>query len=208
MNNPATTLDRYADDELVNRAQESDEAAFGELMRRTSSASFKLAVSILQDRQDAEDEVQNSYLSAWRHLAQFHREAKFSTWMSRIVVNTCLMRLRKLRAANFVYLDEVSAEDGSRPRELADLSATPERSLGNQELSEVLKLEIRRLPALLRNVLIMRDVEELSSAEVANRLSISTSAVKSRLLRARRQLRESIEKHGGVPGLHRLPHKR
>lgn len=201
MNNPATTLNCYADDELVNRAQESDEAAFGELMRRTSSASFKLAVSILHDRQEAEDEVQNSYLSAWRHLAQFHREAKFSTWMSRIVVNTCLMRLRRLRAANFVYLDEVSAEEGSRPRELPDLSATPERSLGNQELSEVLKLEIRRLPALLRNVLVMRDVEELSSAEVANRLSISTSAVKSRLLRARRQLRESIEKHGGRAGI-------
>lgn len=147
MFNQTATVNDYADDELVIRAQESDQAAFGELMRRTSSASFKLAVSILRDRQEAEDEVQNSYLSAWRHIPQFQREAKFSTWMSRIVVNQCLMRLRKLRAANFLYLDdEVSTEDGGRQRELTDVRATPERSLGNKELSDVLQREIRRLP--------------------------------------------------------------
>ena len=201
MPNQTTTLNAYADDELVIRAQESDEAAFGELMRRTSSASFKLAVSILRDRQEAEDEVQNSYLKAWRHVGQFQREAKFSTWLARIVVNQCLMRLRKLRAKSFVYLDEVSTEDGSSQRELTDVSATPERSLGSKEMSEVLQREIRRLPPLLRHVLILRDVEELSSAEVASRLRISTSAVKSRLLRARRQLRDCLERHGGRAGI-------
>ena len=202
MSTLTTTLNGYADDELVIRAQESDEAAFGELMRRTSPSSFKLAVSILHDRQEAEDEVQNSYFSAWRHIPQFQREAKFSTWMSRIVVNQCLMRLRRLRAVNFLHLDdEVSTEDGSRRRELTDVRATPERSLGNRELSEVLQREIRRLPPLLRDVLILRDVEELSSAEVASRLSLSTSAVKSRLLRARRLLRDCLEKHGGRAGI-------
>ena len=201
MANQTTTLNGCADDELVIRAQESDEAAFGELMRRTSSASFRLAVSILRDRQEAEDEVQNSYLKAWRHVGQFQREAKFSTWLARIVVNQCLMRLRKLRAKSFVYLDEVSTEDGSSQRELTDVSATPERSLGSKEMSEVLQREIRRLPPLLRHVLILRDVEELSSAEVASRLSISTSAVKSRLLRARRQLRGCLERHGGRAGI-------
>lgn len=202
MFNQTATVNDYADDELVIRAQESDQAAFGELMRRTSSASFKLAVSILRDRQEAEDEVQNSYLSAWRHIPQFQREAKFSTWMSRIVVNQCLMRLRKLRAANFLYLDdEVSTEDGGRQRELTDVRATPERSLGNKELSDVLQREIRRLPPLLRDVLVLRDVEELSSEEVAGRLNVSTSAVKSRLLRARRLLRDCLEKHGGRAGM-------
>jgi RNA polymerase sigma-70 factor (ECF subfamily) len=202
MFNQTATVNDYADDELVIRAQESDQAAFGELMRRTSSASFKLAVSILRDRQEAEDEVQNSYLSAWRHIPQFQREAKFSTWMSRIVVNQCLMRLRKLRAANFLYLDdEVCTEDGGRQRELTDIRATPERSLGNKELSDVLQREIRRLPPLLRDVLVLRDVEELSSEEVAGRLNISTSAVKSRLLRARRLLRDCLEKHGGRAGM-------
>ena len=202
MSNQIPTLNGSADDELVIRAQESDKAAFGELMRRTSSASFKLAISILHDRQEAEDEVQNSYFSAWRHMAQFQREAKFSTWMARIVVNQCLMRLRKLRAANFLYLDDdVSNENGSRPRELTDLRATPERSLGTQELSEVLQREIRRLPPLLRDVLILRDVEQLSAAEVASRLNLSTSAVKSRLLRARRLLRDCLERHGGRAGI-------
>jgi len=201
MPNQTTTLNGCADDELVIRAQESDQGAFGELMRRTSSASFKLAVSILRDRQEAEDEVQNSYLKAWRHVGQFQREAKFSTWLARIVVNQCLMRLRKLRAKSFVYLDEVSTEDGSRQRELTDVSATPERSLGSKQMSEVLQREIRRLPPLLRHVLILRDLEEMSLAEVASRLHISTSAVKSRLFRARRQLRDCLEKHGGRAGI-------
>ena len=197
MNDRTTTLDCAGDYELVIRAQQSDEAAFGELMRRTSSASFKLAVSILRDRQEAEDEVQNSYLKAWRHVGQFQGEAKFSTWLAQIVVNQCLMRLRKLRAKSFVYLDQVSKEDGSRTRELTDVSSTPERSLGSKELSEVMQQEIRRLPPLLRHVLILRDLEEMSSAEVASRLRISTSAVKSRLIRARRLFRDCLERHGG-----------
>ena len=196
-----TEIANYADDELVLRAQENDQVAFSELMRRTSTASFRLAVSILHDRQEAEDEVQNSYFSAWRHMAQFHREAKFSTWISRIVVNQCLMRLRKLRAASFEYLDDVKTDEGIRQRELTEEGPSPERSLGTSELSDVLKIEIRKLPPLLRHVLILRDVEELSSAEVASRLEISTSAVKSRLLRARRQLRHSMEKHTGRLGV-------
>jgi RNA polymerase sigma-70 factor (ECF subfamily) len=190
----------YADDELVVRAQDSDEAAFAELMRRTSPSSFRLAMSILRDRQEAEDEVQNSYLNAWRHVRQFQRESKFSTWISRIVVNQSLMRLRKMRATSFVYLDEGGTEEGIRPTEVTDPMATPEANLGGKELSEVLQREIRRLPSILRDVLILRDVQEFSSAETASRLSISVSAVKSRLLRARVELRNRLEKHCGRAG--------
>jgi len=193
-------LSNWADDELVIKAQENDDAAFEELMRRTSASSFRLAVSILRDRQEAEDEVQNSYLKAWRHVGQFQRESKFSTWISRIVVNQCLMRLRKVRGTNFVYLDDPGSDERVRQQEVTDRSATPEVDLCNREMSNVLRREIGRLPPLLRNVLVLRDVDELSTAEVADRLGMTVSAVKSRLLRARIELRHRMEKHDGGAG--------
>lgn len=193
-------LSQCADDELVLRAQQNDDEAFGELMRRTSASSLRLAMSILRDREEAEDEVQNSYLNAWRHVSQFHREAKFSTWMSRIVANHCLMRLRKVRNARFVYLDDAGPDEGTRPMEVADRRETPEVNLGGQEVSELLKKEIGRLPPLLRGVLVMRDVEELSTTEIADRLGITVSAAKSRLLRARAELRNRMEKYCGNAG--------
>jgi RNA polymerase sigma-70 factor (ECF subfamily) len=182
------------DDELVIRAQHQDDAAFTELMRRTSPTSMRLAMSILRDRQEAEDELQNSYLKAWRHVDQFQRESRFSTWISRIVMNQCLMKLRKLRGANFVYLDDASAPDKIRRPEVVDRSATPENAFGGKELSEVLRREIRKLPPILRDVLVLRDVNELSTDEAATRLHITGAAVKSRLSRARMELRSRLEK--------------
>jgi RNA polymerase sigma-70 factor (ECF subfamily) len=185
------------DEELVLRAQDNDDAAFGELMRRTSASSFRLAVSILRDRQEAEDEVQNSYLKAWRHVGQFQRESKFSTWISRIVVNQCLMRLRKARGANFVYLDDPGSDERVRQHEVIDRAATPEFELSSKEMSGILRKEIGRLPPLLRNVLVLRDVNEFSTADVADQLGMTASAVKSRLLRARIELRNRMEKYDG-----------
>jgi RNA polymerase sigma-70 factor (ECF subfamily) len=183
-----------SDDELLTMAQGKDEAAFAELMSRNSSTSYKLALSILKDRQDAEDEVQNSYWNAWRYLGQFQRGAKFSTWMSRIVINHCLMRLRKARRASFLYLDDGTADGEVRAMELPDQKATPEAELGKREMSAILNREIRRLPPLLRDVLVMRDLKELPMDDVAERLGISMVAAKSRLLRARRELRQRIER--------------
>jgi RNA polymerase sigma-70 factor (ECF subfamily) len=190
---PAIT--NCADDELVRRAQERDDSAFEELMRRTGPASLKLAVSILRDRQEAEDQVQNSYMNAWRHVSQFQREAKFSTWISRIVVNQCLMRLRKLRNANFVSLVTEGPDGETRVVELKDQGQSPEASLCGKELSQALKHEIEGLPPLLRGVLILRDVDQLSTAEVAAQLGLTAAAVKSRLLRARTELRTRLEKY-------------
>ena len=186
-----TALNSLSDDELVILAQQRDEAAFAELMRRNSSASFRLALSMLRDRQEAEDEVQNSYFSAWQHLGQFQRGSKFSTWITRILLNQCLMRLRKVRRATFLFLDEPVNDDGPR-LELRDKCANPEMELQNEELSIVLAREIRRLPPLLRSVLVMRDVNERSTCEVAEELGISPAAVKSRLSRARTELRRRI----------------
>ena len=109
-----------SDDALLTLAQEKNEAAFEELMRRNSSSSFKLALSILKDRQDAEDELQNSYWNAWRYLGRFQRDSKFSTWISRIVINQCLLRLRKARKASFLYLDDGAAGGELGVMELPD----------------------------------------------------------------------------------------
>jgi RNA polymerase sigma-70 factor (ECF subfamily) len=200
MDHRASALAGESDDELVAKAQQNDDEAFEELVRRTSASSLRLAMSILRDRQEAEDEVQNSYFNAWRHVGQFQRESKFSTWMSRIVANHCLMRLRKTRGLNFLYLDEGSTDETARPIELKDQGPTPERDLGVQELSAVLQKEIKRLPPLLQRVLVLRDVDELSTAEVASILGISAAAVKSRLMRARLELRARLEKYGGRRG--------
>ena len=188
------TLSELSNDDLLNLAQARDQAAFAELMRRNSSSSFKLALSILKDRQDAEDEVQNSYWNAWRSVGQFQRDSKFSTWISRIVVNQCLMRLRQARRASFVYLDEGAAGGDVAVLQLSDLKPTPEAELGRSELVDLLHREIRRLPPLLRNVLELRDLQELSMRDVAERLGISIVAAKSRLLRARIELRQRLER--------------
>ncbi len=195
MDDAMTELAKRADDELVLLAQQNDSDAFGELMRRTSPASLRLALSILHDRTEAEDEVQNSYFNAWRHVGRFQREAKFSTWMSRIVANQCLMRLRKLRTARFVYLDDAGPDDDVRPMEVADKCATPEAGFGGGEISALLHREIARLPPLLKGVLVLRDIQELSTEEIAGQLGITASAVKSRLLRARTELRNRMEKY-------------
>ncbi len=195
MESKISALANCADEELVQRAQANDDAAFAELMRRTSPASLKLAVSILRDVHEAEDQVQTSYMNAWRHVAQFHQDAKFSTWISRIVVNQCLMRLRKLRTLSFVSLVDDGPDGETREVQLTDHRQSPEASLAGKELRQVLKQEIQRLPPLMRSVVLLRDVEQLSTAEVAERLGLTPAAVKSRLLRARVELRTRLEKY-------------
>ena len=189
-----------SDDQLLTLAQDGGEGAFAELMSRNSSSSFKLALSILKDRQDAEDEVQNSYWNAWRYLGRFQRDSKFSTWISRIVINQCLMRLRKARKASFLYLDEGADEGNVGVMELPDRGPTPEAELGGKEVSAILHREIRRMPPIFRSVLVLRDLDELSMEDVAERLGISLVAAKSRLMRARAELRQRLEKQYGPSG--------
>lgn len=200
MQNNSGALKTWTDDELVSAAQAGRHDAFEVLMNRNFSNSLKLALSILKERQEAEDEVQNAYWKAFRHIGQFQRDAKFSTWMTRIVVNQCLMRLRQTRRARFLYLDDAGIGENRVTMELVDATQSPEQTLGSRELSGLLKQEIARIPALLRNVFVLRDVDELPMGEVASRLGISVAAAKSRLLRARLELRQRLEKHCGRLG--------
>jgi RNA polymerase sigma-70 factor (ECF subfamily) len=188
------------DVELVDLAQEGNDNAFAELVKRYQGACFKQALSILRDRSDAEDEVQNAMWKAFEHIGQFNKEAKFSTWLTRIVVNQCLMRLRQTRRAKFLYMDDVMVGEEVQTLELPDERESPENALAKEELSGVLQQEISRIPPLLRNVFVLRDVKELPMPEVADQLGISVAAAKSRLLRARLELRERMSKHFGRLG--------
>lgn len=193
-------LSSLGDDQLVVLAQGGYDPAFAELVRRHQSSCLKLAMSILRDRSDAEDEVQNAFWKAFEHLGQFQRDARFSTWLTRIVVNQCLMRLRQTRRAKFLYLDDAMIGDEVGTLELPAPEQTPEQELGKQEVANLLRKEIRRIPPLLRNVFLLRDVQQLPMPDVAKQLGISVAAAKSRLLRARLELRSRLAKHQGRLG--------
>ena len=188
------------EDELVALAKSGNDAGFAELIERHRSIGFKLAYSILRDRSDAEDEVQNATWKAYSHLGQFNFEAKFSTWLTRIVVNQCLMRLRKDKRAKFLYIDDVQIGDEVGTLDLRDRADTPEVDLGRREVSQILHQEVNRMPPLLKKVFWMRDIEERSMPDVAEALGISVAAAKSRLLRARQELKVRLEKHQGRLG--------
>jgi RNA polymerase sigma-70 factor (ECF subfamily) len=183
------------DEVLVDLAQNGHNEAFAELVQRHYNSCLKLAHSVLRDQPDAEDEVQNSCWKAFKHLAQFNREAKFSTWLSRIVVNQCLMRLRQTKRAKLFYMDDTQVGEDVVTLELRDTNPTPEEVLGRVEVTEVVKQEIDRIPSLLRNVFILREVQELPMESVAAQLGISIAAAKSRLLRARMELRTRLSRH-------------
>lgn len=182
-----------SEEELIRLAQARDQDAFAELMHRNASASFRLALSVLKDRQEAEDEVQTSSLKAWLNLPNFQSASRFSTWFRTIVMNQSLMRLRKVRRVNLKSLDEPDHE--GRTMELPSDEAGPESELARGQMKEQLQQEVQKLPALLREVLVLRDLQQLSTEEVAARLGISEPAVKSRLSRARSELRTRMERH-------------
>ncbi len=193
----------YPDDQLVTRSQAGDQEAFAELIQRHRPGCLKMALSILRAPQDAEDEVQNALWKAYEHIGQFQQDSKFSTWLTRIVVNQCLMRLRQARRARFFYIDE-SVGDDALTSELPDEQPTPEAVVAETELGEVLRHEVSRIPPLLRKVFLLRDMQELPMPEVAQKLGISVAAAKSRLLRARAELRARLERRQGPAGISTL----
>jgi RNA polymerase sigma-70 factor, ECF subfamily len=180
---------------LVRRAKRGDDQAFEELVRRYDRNVFRIAQHITQNREDAEDVVQEAFLKAYGNLAKFQEQSKFYTWLVRIAVNEALMKLRRRKPERTVSLDEdVKTEDDSLPREVADWSPNPEQMFNQAELRDILTRTIQGLPAGFRTVFVLRDVEGLSTEETAQALDLSVPAVKSRLLRARLQLRERLNR--------------
>src|SRR6266513_5346754 len=181
---------------LVQAAKKGDVSAFEDLVKRYDRNVFRIAQHITQNREDAEDVVQDAFLKAYQNLGQFQGQSKFYTWLVRIAVNEALMKLRRRRPERMVSLDEeVKTEEDSLPREVADWSPNPEQQYTQAELREILGRTIQGLPPSFRTVFVLRDVEGLSTEETADALDLSIPAVKSRLLRARLQLRERLNKY-------------
>lgn len=190
------TGDTGEDLALVQSAREGDMAAFEQLIKRYDRNVFRIANHITQNREDAEDVVQDAFLKAYQKLDQFQGNSKFYTWLVRIAVNEALMKLRKRKASKTVSIDEdVETEEGFVPREVTDWSPNPEQLYKQAELGDILEKTIQGLSAGFRTVFVLRDVEGLSTEETAETLGLSIPAVKSRLLRARLQLRERLSRH-------------
>jgi RNA polymerase sigma-70 factor (ECF subfamily) len=178
---------------LVAKAREGDLAAFNELVGRYSRKIYRLAKHITQNDEDAEDVLQETFLKAFEHLKDFQGQSKFYTWIVRIAVNESLMKLRKRKSDRTVPLDEpLDTGEDTVVREIAVWDENPEQQYSREELGKILEEAVDGLKPAFRTVFVLRDIEELSTEETAEALGISVPAVKSRLLRARLQLREKL----------------
>jgi RNA polymerase sigma-70 factor (ECF subfamily) len=189
------TADLSAPDaELAERAGKGDTVAFEALMRRHNRTLFRTARAILRDDAEAEDALQEAYLQAFHALPGFRAEARFSTWMVRIVANEALMRLRKeTRRAQIVPIQSADATPGLE--ELADNmndDYRPEPSAERAEVRRLLESQIDALPDAYRTVFMLRAVEEMPVEEVASVLQIPEATVRTRFFRARSLLREAL----------------
>jgi RNA polymerase sigma-70 factor (ECF subfamily) len=187
---PADLFDETA---LVERARAGDARAFTELVEKYERKIYRLAKHITQNDEDAEDVLQETFLKAYSHLGSFEGQSKFYTWIVRIAVNEALMKLRKRKSDRTVSLDEPQeAGEETVTREIAVWDDDPEQRYSQEELREILDNAVNSLKPSFRTVFALRDIEELSTEETAEALGISVPAVKSRLLRARLQLREKL----------------
>lgn len=184
--------------DLVNASKNGDIAAFEQLVKRYDRRLLRIAQSVTHNNEDSEDAVQEAFLKAFQNLDQFRGDSQFSTWLIRITLNQSLMKLRKQRPTREVSLDEDSRTDeGMLPREVVDWAPNAEQLYGVSELRNILVKTIEELQPSLRTVFMLQDVEGLSSIETAEVLNLSQSAVKSRLWRARLQLRERLNQYFG-----------
>jgi len=185
------------DDEgaLVAAAKAGDINAFEPLVGRYERKIFRLAQNITQNKEDAEDVMQEAFLKSYQHLGEFQGNSRFYTWLVRIAVNQALMKLRK-RRPNQVSLDEeVDTGEDTMPREVEDWGPSPEERYKQAELGTILTNTIAELEPPFRIVFQLRDIEELSTEETAEALGLSIPAVKSRLLRARLKLRQKLNRY-------------
>ena len=190
------------DRELVRRFQElHDQAAFDELVRRHSRQAYQLAYGTLLNKEDAEEVVQDAFLRIYRSLDRFRSDSEFSTWMYRIVVNLCHNKFRwnRVRGAGRTISLDVPADsgaatrDGEAPRiELQEKRLSPDQAAEFSELQSLLQQAIQELPESSRSVLLMRNVQEMDYDQIAQTLQLPVGTVKSRINRAREQLRAKL----------------
>ena len=196
----AGPVGEVADEALVERVRAKDEAAFEELVNRYENKLYRLAMRFVRNETDAQEILQDAFLSAWRNLPSFEGRAQFGSWMYRVTVNAALMLLRSRNRHPEVTVDDIEptvlndavVESGQAMRSNADWSQRPDDQLQSAEMRKHIQTSVDALPDGLRTVFLLRDVEELSTEDTAELLGLSVPAVKTRLHRARLALREAI----------------
>jgi RNA polymerase sigma-70 factor (ECF subfamily) len=173
----------------------TDYQAFEAVMRRHNGRLFRVARTILRNDADAEDALQDAYLDAYRHLDDFRAEAELSTWLTRIVVNQSLMRLRRQkRDGNVVPFSQAGGETPLEVEVRDEKGESPSTAVLRTEMRRILERRIDELPVAYRTVFVMREVEDMSVEETAQSLDIPSSTVRTRLFRARALLRASLSR--------------
>ena len=201
-------MTQTTDKELVTQAQAGDYQAFELLVSRHERPLYAAAWHLTHNHHDAQDVVQNAFLSAMEHLASFRQDASFATWVTRIAVNFALKLLRSRRQHPTVALDAPD-EDGQAlpvPQYIADWTNDPAKAVERHELRTILDDAVSQLPEGQRLVFVLRDVQGLSVRETAQVLDLTEGNVKVRLLRARLALREMLTKRFGDPATSQQPH--
>jgi len=184
----------WSDDEVIRQVLEGNTAMFELLMRRYNERLYRAARAIVRDDQEAEDVIQQAYVNAFTHLRQFNGSARFSTWLTKIAINESLARVRR-RGRYEAYDDERSNNEPVAQHEPSD---NPERQAFAGELRGLLEWAIDTLPDGLREVFVLREVEGLNTAEVAETLEVSEDVVKTRLSRGRAALRRVLLERTGA----------
>jgi RNA polymerase sigma-70 factor (ECF subfamily) len=178
--------------DVVARAKTHSEAAFEQLVDQYKRRAYRLAWKITRHHEDAEDVVQNAFVKAFQNLPDFRGDSRFYTWLVRITINEALMKIRR-RRSNEVSIDESKeADDSSAPIEIKDRAANPEQRCSQYEVQRILAANINDLEPPFRAVLLLRDVQGFSTKQTARALDLTSSAVKTRLQRARIKLRQSL----------------
>ncbi|MGD8491486.1 MAG: sigma-70 family RNA polymerase sigma factor [Anaerolineae bacterium] len=182
--------------DLVQNLQAGEPAAFRRLVQLNSANVYNVALKLLGDEQEAEDVLQETFLSAFQAIDRFEGRSQLSSWLYRIASNASLMRLRKRKGMTTFSLDQpmgdAEQDDGRESPHLVDWSTVPDDQLLTAEAREEMDLAIAELPESLRSAFVLRDIQGLSGAETAEVLGISVQAVKNRLHRARLRLRDRL----------------
>jgi RNA polymerase sigma-70 factor, ECF subfamily len=193
----AASLETLSDERLVERARSRDGAAVQLIMQRHNRRLYRVARSVLNDDAEAEDVVQETYFRAFTHLDGFRGDAQLSTWLTRIALNEALGRLRRRRiTVSLKDIDAINDQGEARVIYLpaARQDSDPEAAAARSEVRRLLEHAVDQLPASFRTVFVLRDIEEMSIEETASQLGLRPETVKTRLHRARRLLRQSLDR--------------
>jgi RNA polymerase sigma-70 factor (ECF subfamily) len=182
----------FTDEQLVERAVREDPNAFGEIVRRWERKIFALCFGMLGREDDARDAAQETFIAAYRNLANFRGEARVSSWLHRIAVNQCLTVKRRAKTRSEEFLDD--EQDAEARVFVAPLANSPSRRAEQVERLKLVRVAVSSLPSDLRQVIVMKEFEEMTFQEISDTLEIPLSTVKSRLYTALKQLRMKLER--------------